>query len=101
MLITTVASPLLLPVTPFSVTRLPAHQEHKLQTGLGLFALTSLATSALATGAFEVYINDNINDQFTEPVLSRLLTGQFPTRDELISAVAKVGLQPAFDPYSL
>eukprot|EP00611_Tribonema_gayanum_P029342 TRINITY_DN781_c0_g4_i1.p2 TRINITY_DN781_c0_g4~~TRINITY_DN781_c0_g4_i1.p2 ORF type:complete len:142 (-),score=32.02 TRINITY_DN781_c0_g4_i1:434-859(-) len=67
-----------------------AVQEHKWPVIGGLFVLNSMANSALATGAFEVFIDGEL-------ALSRLATGQFPGRTDILRAFAQHGLVPVQD----
>jgi selT/selW/selH-like putative selenoprotein len=53
-----------------------------------LFLLNSVANSMVATGAFEVYLNDI-------QVYSKLASHRFPAADELVSAFAAHGLSLA------
>mmetsp|Transcript_49289 Transcript_49289/g.97475 ORF Transcript_49289/g.97475 Transcript_49289/m.97475 type:complete len:137 (+) Transcript_49289:192-602(+) len=49
-----------------------------------LFVMNSLANSLLATGAFEIYVGDDL-------VFSKLQSGRFPNGDELIAAFNALG----------
>ena len=49
-----------------------------------LFVMNSLANSLIATGAFEIYVNDDL-------IFSKLQTGRFPNGDELMAALNAMG----------
>lgn len=49
-----------------------------------LFVMNSLANSLIATGAFEIYVNDDL-------IFSKLQTGRFPSGDELMAALNALG----------
>jgi selT/selW/selH-like putative selenoprotein len=49
-----------------------------------LFVMNSLANSLIATGAFEIYVNEDL-------IFSKLQTGRFPNGDELIAALNALG----------
>ena len=48
----------------------------------GLFVMNNIASGQLATGAFEVYLDDNL-------VWSRMATGEFPRYSDLDSAITQ------------
>jgi selT/selW/selH-like putative selenoprotein len=49
-----------------------------------LFAMNSVANSLIATGAFEIYVNDDL-------IFSKLQSGRFPNGDELVAAINALG----------
>mmetsp|Transcript_31075 Transcript_31075/g.52495 ORF Transcript_31075/g.52495 Transcript_31075/m.52495 type:complete len:137 (+) Transcript_31075:230-640(+) len=51
-----------------------------------LFVINSLGNSLMATGAFEIYINDEL-------IFSKLQSGHFPNADELIAAMNTMGFK--------
>ena len=59
-------------------------REHPFQTFIGLFILNSMGASQLSTGAFEVYVNDQI-------VFSKLALGRMPSGPELLSGMKALG----------
>lgn len=51
---------------------------------MALFIMNSVANSLIATGAFEIYVNEEL-------IFSKLQTGRFPNADELIAAINALG----------
>ena len=60
-------------------------QNNKISVLIGLFVLNNIGNQMLATGAFEIYLNDDI-------IHSRLESGEFPTVDGLISILHQRGI---------
>lgn len=66
----------------FDITGLPVPffvdyiSNNKVQTFIILFVLNNIGHSFLATGAFEIYLNDDL-------IFSKLQTGRFPTMNEM------------------
>mgnify|MGYP001810089158 CR=1 FL=1 len=54
---------------------------------LTLFVLNTMANSMLATGAFELYLDE-------VPVFSKLTFGRVPTAEDILHALGDQGLQP-------
>jgi len=59
-------------------------REHPFQTFIGLFILNSMGASQLSTGAFEVYVDDQL-------VFSKLAVGRMPSGPELLSGMKALG----------
>lgn len=72
--------------TPDFVVQL---NNNKLGAFMGLFVMNSLANSLIATGAFEIYVNDEL-------IFSKLQARRFPTGDELIAAFNALGYKDAY-----
>eukprot|EP01039_Chlorochromonas_danica_P000331 gene332-355_t len=62
--------------------------ENKGSAFLVLFVLNNVANSMLATGAFEIYLDDVL-------IFSKIATGRFPSVEDLQSALRQHGLFPA------
>lgn len=60
--------------------------ENKPVAFFALFVINNIGSSLVSTGAFEIYVNDDL-------IFSKLQTGRFPTLDELMAAVDAIGLQ--------
>ncbi len=52
----------------------------------GLFLLNTFSAQLIATGAFEVYLNDEL-------IYSKLITGRVPTAEDIMSAIESHGLR--------
>jgi len=61
--------------------------ENKATAFFGLRVLNNVGNSFLATGAFEVYLGDDL-------VFSKLQAHHFPSAEEIIGAFASKGFQP-------
>ena len=59
-------------------------REHPFQTFIGLFIINSMGASQLSTGAFEVYVGDQL-------VFSKLALGRMPSGPELLSGMKALG----------
>lgn len=57
---------------------------NKMQTFLGLFIMNNIGHSFLATGAFEIYVNDLL-------LFSKIETGRFPNIEELVRTLNNMG----------
>ena len=79
----TVLTSLNIPVPDF----LRQMENNKLPVFLGLFMLNNLANSLVATGAFEVYLNDEL-------IFSKLEMKRFPGSNDIIQALSMQGLLP-------
>jgi thioredoxin reductase-like selenoprotein T len=60
--------------------------ENKVPTFMTLFVINSLGNSLIATGAFEIYVNDQL-------IFSKLQTGRFPNGEELVQLINTLGYQ--------
>jgi len=60
--------------------------ENKFMVIVGMFVVSSISQSLVATGAFEVYVGG-------EKVYSKLETGRMPSVPELIENLRKLGLR--------
>lgn len=58
--------------------------KNKVVAFMMLFVMNSMANSLIATGAFEIYVNDEL-------IFSKLQSGRFPHGDELIAAMNALG----------
>jgi len=58
---------------------------NRVQTFMMLFLLNNVASSMLATGAFEIYLNGNL-------IFSKLLTKRFPSPQDLMHGLSENGL---------
>lgn len=58
--------------------------KNKVPAFIFLFVMNSFANSLIATGAFEIYVNEEL-------IFSKLQTGRFPNGDELIAAINALG----------
>jgi selT/selW/selH-like putative selenoprotein len=72
--------------TPDFVVQL---NNNKMAAFMGLFLMNSVANSLVATGAFEIYVNDDL-------IFSKLQAGRFPSGDELTAAFNAMGYKAAF-----
>jgi len=74
----------------FDIIGLPAPSfvdyisNNKVQTFVVLFVMNNIGHSYLATGAFEIYLNDDL-------IFSKLQTGRFPTMNEIFSILNSHG----------
>lgn len=57
---------------------------NKVPAFIFLFVMNSFANSLIATGAFEIYVNEEL-------IFSKLQTGRFPRADELIASFNMLG----------
>lgn len=60
--------------------------KNKVPAFIFLFAMNSWANSLVATGAFEIYVNEEL-------IFSKLQTGRFPNGDELMAAINALGFK--------
>lgn len=63
--------------------------KNKVGAFMGLFVMNSLANSLVATGAFEIYVNEEL-------IFSKLQAGRFPNGDELVAAMNALGYTAAY-----
>jgi selT/selW/selH-like putative selenoprotein len=63
-------------------------ENNRLPVFLGLFMLNNLANGLVSTGAFEVYLDDQL-------VFSKLEAKRFPAANDVIQGLAMFGLLPA------
>ena len=74
----------------FDITGLPVPffieyiANNKVQTFIILFVINNIGHSLLATGAFEIYLNDEL-------IFSKLQAGRFPTMNEMFSILNSHG----------
>ena len=61
-------------------------QENKIMIFVALFMMNNFGASQLATGAFEVYYNDEL-------IYSKLKTNRMPSGDDLIRLLNQFGLE--------
>ncbi|EQC33896.1 hypothetical protein SDRG_08576 [Saprolegnia diclina VS20] len=71
---------------PADMPLLVQMRENKFAAFAGLMILGSISQSMLATGAFEVYFNDEL-------VFSKIRMNRWPTMQELIELLQAAGLQ--------
>lgn len=64
-----------------------AMNKNKVVAFMILFMMNNVANSLIATGAFEIYVNDDL-------IFSKLQMGRFPHGDELIAAINALGFKP-------
>jgi len=62
--------------------------ENKMGAFIGIFIINNIANSLLATGAFEVYVGDEL-------IFSRLETHRFPSSYDLVTALTERGFRYA------
>jgi selT/selW/selH-like putative selenoprotein len=60
--------------------------QNKIQTFMILFVCNNMANSLLATGAFEVYVDDEL-------AFSKLLQKRFPSSHDIVAALAERGFR--------
>ena len=58
--------------------------KNKMAAFVFLFVVNSMGNSLVATGAFEIYVNEEL-------IFSKLESGRFPNADELIAAINALG----------
>jgi selT/selW/selH-like putative selenoprotein len=58
--------------------------KNKVAAFVFLFVVNSMGNSLVATGAFEIYVNEEL-------IFSKLESGRFPNADELIAAINALG----------
>lgn len=58
--------------------------KNKMPAFIFLFVMNSMANSLTATGAFEIYINEEL-------IFSKLQAGRFPNGEELVAAINALG----------
>jgi len=63
---------------------------NKVQTFIILFVMNNIGHSFLATGAFEIYLNDEL-------IFSKLQAGRFPTMNEIFTILDSYGLSSDFN----
>lgn len=62
-------------------------ENNKMVVFLGLFMINNVANSMLATGAFEVFVDDEL-------IFSKLQMNRFPTAQDIIQGLSMQGLLP-------
>mmetsp|Transcript_16749 Transcript_16749/g.67582 ORF Transcript_16749/g.67582 Transcript_16749/m.67582 type:complete len:116 (-) Transcript_16749:514-861(-) len=60
--------------------------ENKMMTFAAVWMANNVAAQMVATGAFEIYVDDRL-------VFSKLETGRLPTASDIIKGLARLGLE--------